>query len=99
MQFNETYCKHSGKIAVITEKEQVFTYDEIGSFSKELGAQIQERSLIFSLCENSIYSLLGYCSFISNKSVPLMLDAAIDYNLLSNLIKIYQPNYLCCLNN
>ena len=94
MLFNEAYNKYSDKIAAISEKEKVFTYNEIRIFSEELGAQIKKHSLIFALCENSIYSLLGYCSFISNKSVPLMLDAAIDCNLLSNLINIYRPNYL-----
>jgi acyl-coenzyme A synthetase/AMP-(fatty) acid ligase len=95
MLFNETYSKYSNNIAVITDREALaLTYDEIKNFSDELGVYLQERSLIFSLCENSLYSLLGYCSFISNKSVPLLLDAAIDKNLLLDLIQIYHPNYL-----
>lgn len=94
MLFNETYIENSDKIAVITDKEQALTYDEIKTFSEELGAHLQERSLIFSLCENSLYALLGYCGFVSNKSVPLLLDAAIHNNLLLNLIEIYRPNYL-----
>jgi len=46
------------------------------------------------LAENSIGSLVGYLSFITNNIVPLMLYSGLDQELLDNLIDTYQPEFI-----
>ena len=92
--FKDICSKFASNIAFISSKKESVTYEELESFAKKISLKIKKRSLIFSLCENTSGSLIGYFSFISNGSVPLLLDSKIDKSLLLNLIDIYQPNYL-----
>lgn len=92
--FQELSDKFSQNQALISDSGEILSYADIHMFSDRLKKNIKERSLVFCLCENTVGSLCGYYSFIYNGIVPLMLDASIDKELLSNLIKIYEPNYL-----
>lgn len=69
------------------------TYGELSSFIQTLSGQMKPRSLVFSLCENTIGSLAGYVGFIENQMVPLLLKADLDEELLNHLIGCYQPDY------
>lgn len=80
--------------AVITDSDQKITYEEIQYLADDLYLNIDHRCLIFFLCENSIGSLIGYISFLKNGIVPLMLDKNINIDLLTNLLNIYQPEYV-----
>lgn len=82
------------RTAVITDDGETFAYLDIKEFSAFISEEIKNRSLVFCLCQNTIGSLLGYISFISNKIVPVMLDAKLNGELLSELIKIYKPQYI-----
>jgi long-chain acyl-CoA synthetase len=87
--------KHSlNKTAIITEDGANITYGDIDDFSESVNKVIQQRCLVFCLCQNTLGSLYGYISFISNKIVPVMLDSKIDSEFLAGLIKIYKPQYL-----
>ncbi len=90
--------KFSENIAIITVSNSI-TYREIIDFSKQIKKKIPERSLVFSLCRNEEASVLGYVSFIINRTVPLLLDASIEKKTLENLIKIYKPNFLWIPND
>ena len=79
--------------AIITETSFI-KYNEIISFSKRFKIIIPKRSLVFLLCRNEQGSVLGYISFILNRTVPLLLDASIEKDALDNFIKIYKPNFL-----
>ncbi len=81
-------------IAAITDKGSIIKYGDIYDFSKLIYDKIGHRCLIFSLCQNHLESLCGYISFVSNKVVPLLLDASLDKELLDDLIEIYKPEYL-----
>ncbi len=85
---------YSENIAVITEKGEQLSYSELEIKSQELGNKLPERSLIFSLCRNSLGSLIGYFSFLKHKVVPLMLDASMDTELFERLLDNYKPEYL-----
>jgi len=80
------------RIAFITFEGIKVTYEEVFQFSERIKKHISDKPLLFALCENTPGSLLGYTAFISNGAVPLMLDAKIDAELLSNLLTIYKPN-------
>ncbi len=70
------------------------TYGELHSAKQRLIANIRERCLVFSLCTNSVGSVVGYAGFITNNIVPLLLNSNIDYESLQNLISVYKPSYL-----
>lgn len=82
------------RIAVITDDGSVHSYDDLIVFSEEVNKIIPKRSLVFCLSRNTIGSLCGYLSFISNKIVPVMLDSTLDKDLLRELIKLYKPEYV-----
>ena len=90
----ELLYTYKNSIALITDKNQSISYKDIDSFSNTLYSKINHRCLVFCLCKNTIDSLTGYISFVTNKVVPLMLDAGLEIDLLNNLIKLYQPEYL-----
>lgn len=92
--FKKKEDKYSQKKALIDDEDEFMTYSDIQLFSDRLKMNIEERSLVFCLCENTLGSICGYFSFINNGVVPLMLDASINKEMLDNLIKIYEPNYL-----
>jgi acyl-CoA synthetase (AMP-forming)/AMP-acid ligase II len=92
--FKKLADQFSQKVALISDCNQIITYNDIQLFSDRLKINIEEHSFVFCLCENSVGSLSGYFSFIRNGIVPLMLDATINKEMLDNLITIYQPNYL-----
>ncbi|MEI6049956.1 MAG: AMP-binding protein [Bacteroidota bacterium] len=80
--------------AVITDEGKSIKYGDINDFSRLIFSKIGHRCLIFCLCQNHLESLCGYVSFISNRVVPLMLDATLDKELLDDLIEAYKPEYL-----
>ena len=87
--------QHSlSRIAVITDEDESVSYQELSNYSASIYSAIQHRCLVFCLCQNTLGSLIGYISFISNKVVPLMLDSTIDKGLLAGLINTYKPEYL-----
>jgi long-chain acyl-CoA synthetase len=86
--------KHHEATAVITSDGKSFDYSSIINISNKIYSFINHRSLVFCLCKNQIGSLCGYVSFISNRVVPLMLESSLDKELLENLIKTYNPEYL-----
>jgi len=49
---------------------------------------------VFSLCTNTIGSLVGYTGFLYNKIVPLLLNNKMDHVLLESLIETYKPSYI-----
>ena len=92
--FDSLFEKYRNNIALKADNGEVLTYSELAVKANLLGKAIQYRSLIFCLCENTLESVVGYVSFINNNHVPLLLDAGIEANLLSNLLQTYQPNLI-----
>jgi long-chain acyl-CoA synthetase len=91
--------KYINNIAIIDDNDFELTYKDLFSLSDSLNKHLTEKSLIFTLCENTIGSIIGYFSFLNNRHVQLMLDATIDPIRLHNLISLYNPNYLWVPNS
>ena len=81
-------------MAAISNNGNKVTYGDLMSFSNRVMDVLPERSLVFSLCHNTIGSLMGYVAFLSTRNVPLLLSADLDKELLHYLLDTYQPNYL-----
>ena len=82
------------KIAAIQENGTKMSYGELVSFCEEISACVAARSLVFSLCTNTIGSVSGYVSFLSGGIVPLLLNAELDKELLEDLVRTYEPGYM-----
>lgn len=86
--------KYKNNIAIINEKEEFLTYNQVYDIGEEIVKKIYGRCLIFSLCSNSIGSVVGYIAFLNHKIVPLMLDHKIDRTLIHRFLELYCPDYL-----
>lgn len=82
------------KVAAIDDSRNKLTYGEICKFAVEVAAYVPERSLVFIMARNTIGSLLGYTSCLSNHIVPLILSANTENSLFSRLYALYRPEYL-----
>lgn len=80
--------------AIIDEFGTSLTYVELQKYSDEITRQIDKRCLVFSLCENSIGSVVGYVSFVNNRIVPVLLNAYLEREFLDDLLTKYQPEYI-----
>lgn len=94
MPFYTDLAKHENRYAAIADSGKSLTYGELLDFSRQVREATTRRSLVFILCENSIGSFAGCAAFLNNRLVPLLLDAAIDRDLLTRLLNTYRPEYL-----
>jgi len=90
----EKLTPYSKNIAVVTKDGSQYSYKEILSTTDVISENIENRSLVFCLAQNSPGSLAGYLAFVQNKIVPLMLNSDLDSELLDKLIITYKPEYL-----
>ncbi len=88
--------KYKNNIAVITSNYGQYTYSDLFEYLDLIEKLVESRSLVFCLSKNSFGSLLGYISFITKKSVPMMLDYNINELMLASLIGVYKPRYIWC---
>lgn len=86
--------KYNSKTALVDEYGNTLTYDLLKSEANALVEIVGGRCLVFCLCRNVIGSILGYISFINNEIVPVLLNAHMEEELLSDLIATYEPAYL-----
>lgn len=86
--------KHKSKTALLSDDGICLTYGKLDEECKKLAEIVNHRSLVFSLCENSAGSVLGYVAFLNHHMVPLLLNSRLDQELLDNLLAAYCPSYL-----
>ncbi len=80
--------------ALIDDEGNRLTYQELDDEGGRIADAVGKRCLVFSLCENSIGSAVGYISFLNNRIVPVMLNANLESELLEKLLSAYCPSYL-----
>lgn len=71
-----------------------FTGADLNIAAGTLASVTENRSLVFALCTNTVGSLCGYLSFLQNRVVPVLLDTAMDRDLLGRLADTYRPDYV-----
>lgn len=86
--------KYSENIALKDEHGITVSYGELLKQAQRIKRVIGERCLIFCLCTNSIGSVSGYVSLLSEGMVPVLLNAHLEQGLLDNLINIYKPAFI-----
>ncbi len=82
--------------AVIESSGTVLTYAELKAETEALAEKIGRRCLVFSLCRNTIGSLIGYVACLNGRIPPIMLSSTLDEALLENLLSVYAPAYIWC---
>ena len=88
------FNQFSQNVAIINEEYNKYAYSDLQLEGDKLVESIGKRALIFNFCSNEEGSLLGYVTFINNHIVPVMLDSAINQDMLNILLKTYKPEYL-----
>lgn len=87
----EQYDHH---VAMIDDKGEYVTYHDIAALQQRIADTIGRRTLLVSLCRNSIGAIAGYVAFLNLQIVPVMLNADLDSSLMENLFTIYFPSYI-----
>lgn len=91
--------KYGNNLAILSDNCVELKYDDLIYQSNVLLNYVIERSLIFTLCENSVGALIGYYTFLNGKHVQLLLDATLSLTQIENLVLLYKPNYLWVPNS
>lgn len=94
MYFWETKEADRDRIFLLSENEGTVTYGQRDELCEKIQREIQKGNLAFILCKNTIGSVLSYFACLKNRTVPLLLDAKMDYNMIQSLIKQYSPDEL-----
>jgi len=92
--FENIANQYSNNIAVVNEFGIEVSYSKLDEVSAYINDKIPERSLVISLNQNTLGSLVGYYSFLKNRVVPLMLEADMDLELIKALVDRYRPEYM-----
>ena len=88
------FKQYADKVAALSDQGESITYQQLELATERLIENINERCLVFSICTNSVGSVIGYTGFINHKIVPLLLSNHLDLELLQYLIDTYKPSYL-----
>ena len=87
-------AEYDNNKALILENGECVTYEKLREMTNDLYKHINERCLVFCLCDNSYECIMAYISFINNKVVPLLLSTDISCETLQCMIELYKPTYL-----
>lgn len=81
-------------IALINEKGEQKTYEELIKDCECFTAHIGERCLIFIVCSNSYASVVGYIGALRRHIVPVLINENIDDALFNKLKESYHPKFI-----
>lgn len=96
MNFYDDLDQYQDQTAIITEAEEHISYRQLLNTADSLVAFIPKRSLVFLVCKNSFESVAAYIGFLRKRIVPVLINAGMDSDLFSTLVKSYRPNFICC---
>lgn len=94
MDFYNDIAAFGTSTAVITEDSARFTYAELLAAADAVKQSVPGRCLVFSVCENSFESLVGYLGFLRGRIVPVLLHDCSDRESFGALLLAYKPAYI-----
>ena len=94
MFFWETKEEYCDRIFLLSDQGESVTYRQRDEICKRIQKEIKQGNLAFILCRNTIGSVMSYFACLKNRTIPLLLDAKMDYDMIKNLIKEYEPDEL-----
>ena len=83
------------KPAAVDAQGNILTYGELCTFSKEVVNNLDSRSLVFMLTENTVGGIAWIMGLLESRNVPLILNAHTEEELFNNMMDIYRPAYIC----
>ena len=89
MNYFNQLDNYNSNTAIITENNRYFRYSELLAFADNIGAQINNRCLVFVICRNSFESIAGYIGLMRAGVVLFLIQDSINKEYFSNLIEIY----------
>jgi len=93
MLFFDELDRFSDRIALISEDGSEYSYRKLISLGDSLAEQIGERCLTFLFCSNTVESVMGYVGCMRHRILPVLLNTAIDHQLLVALMRNYHPKF------
>jgi len=86
---------YENQIAVINENGGHYYYGDLIDSCNKIGSFLgqEEKKLVIIQAGNNIETIAGYLGVIQNNHAAMLVDAALDKNLLDNLTGIYRPEY------
>lgn len=81
-------------IALRDESGCTLSYGELNEETKRIAEAVGRRSLVFSLCRNTIGSVIGYVAFLNGRIPPVLLNSYLEETLLAGLLQTYQPAFI-----
>lgn len=85
-------------IAIADDKGNKITYKALLNEAEILSAYIEERSIVFILCDHHIETVKFLYEVFCINRIPLLLSSDINEELFIKLIEKYKPNYIYCKN-
>jgi len=83
----------SEDIALISEDSTQYSYADVIRIASKMVSDIQARSLVFLMCNNTAETVLAYIGLLRKKIVIVLLDPEIKLTQYEALIQLYKPNY------
>ena len=81
-------------IALIDESGCRLSYGKLDEEAKKIAEAVGRRCLVFSLCRNTVGSVLGYVAFLNGHIPPVLLNSYLEEALLAGLLQTYQPAFI-----
>lgn len=86
--------RYRDNTAVITDLGESLTYLELSEEVEKFVSVLNQKVLVFTLCENLLGAFVGYVACMNNNIPQVLLDGSKDLELVQRLIAIYQPEYI-----
>lgn len=86
--------RYDDRMAIIDDKGVQVTYHDMAAMQQRIADVVIGRTLVVSLCRNSVGSVAGYVAFLNLRIVPIMLNANLECSFMENLFLTYLPTYI-----
>ena len=96
MYFWDHLEDYEERTAVIDDNSFSFSYRELTSAADAFAVHAKPRSIVFLQCENSFASIAAYVGFLRRRVVPVLLSDSIPADRLTELVRLFRPQYICC---
>lgn len=83
-------------IAIINEYGEHFYYSDLINICNQFASVLhgKDKKLVIILTQNNIETIIGYLAAVQSNNSAMLIDASLDKELLDNLIKIYNPDFV-----
>jgi acyl-coenzyme A synthetase/AMP-(fatty) acid ligase len=96
MRLFDNLREHGDAPALIDEQGAVLTYGGLSDRAESISSEVEQRSLVFCFCTNTVESVTGYVALTGAGHVCLMLSDSLGAEKVDSLITTFRPNLLWC---